>query len=107
MNKYKNIIIGFGKGGKILVKEIVMCGEEVLMIEEFELMYGGICINVGCILLKFLIINGEKYVDMLMVYLIKNSLISKLREKNYNNFFEEENIIILNGKVKFLLDKII
>ena len=49
MNKYKNIIIGFGKGGKTLAKEIAMRGEEVLMIEESELMYGGTCINVGCI----------------------------------------------------------
>ncbi|MFR2550381.1 MAG: hypothetical protein ACLS8D_00395 [Clostridioides difficile] len=34
-------------------------GEEVLMIEESELMYGGTCINVGCIPSKSLIINGE------------------------------------------------
>ena len=60
MNKYKNIIIGFGKGGKTLAKEIAMRGEEVLMIEESELMYGGTCINVGCIPSKSLIINGEK-----------------------------------------------
>lgn len=107
MNKYKNIIIGFGKGGKTLAKEIAMRGEEVLMIEESELMYGGTCINVGCIPSKSLIINGEKHIDMSTAHSIKNSLTSKLREKNYNNLFEEENITILNGKAKFLSDKII
>lgn len=89
MNKYKNIIIGFGKGGKTLAKEIAMRGEEVLMIEESELMYGGTCINVGCIPSKSLIINGEKHVDMSTAHSIKNSLTSKLREKNYNNLLKK------------------
>lgn len=107
MKKYKNIIIGFGKGGKTLAKEMALRGEEVLMIEESELMYGGTCINIGCIPSKSLIVNGEKNIDLSTANSIKNNLTSALREKNYNNLFKEDAITILNGKAEFLSDKII
>ncbi len=60
MKNYKNVIIGFGKGGKTLAKLLAQHNEEVLIIEESDQMYGGTCINVGCIPSKFLILQGEK-----------------------------------------------
>ncbi len=46
---YKNLIIGFGKAGKTLAKFLSGQGESVALIEASSDMYGGTCINVGCI----------------------------------------------------------
>ena len=71
-NHYKNLIIGFGKGGKTLAGWLSSIGEEVALVEKSKEMYGGTCINVACIPTKSLIINGEKrkaQVKDLMQYL--------------------------------------
>ena len=49
MDKFKNIIIGFGKAGKTLAKYLAQHDETVLLIERSKQMYGGTCINVGCL----------------------------------------------------------
>ena len=75
MKSYKNIIIGFGKAGKTLAKTLATKGEEVLLIEESDKMYGGTCINVACIPSKTLIVNGEKGKNFDEAMQIKNHLI--------------------------------
>ena len=55
MKKYDTIIIGFGKGGKTLAGKLGAKGESVAMIERSNMMYGGTCINVGCIPSKSLV----------------------------------------------------
>ena len=45
----KNIIIGFGKAGKTLAGYLGSIGEDTILIEKSKEMYGGTCINVGCI----------------------------------------------------------
>ena len=52
---YQNIVIGFGKGGKTLAKTLAGRQEQVLLIEASPKMYGGTCINIGCIPSKTLI----------------------------------------------------
>ena len=56
MDKFKNIIIGFGKAGKTLAKYLAQHDETVLLIERSKQMYGGTCINVGCLPSKNLIL---------------------------------------------------
>ena len=63
MDKFKNIIIGFGKAGKTLAKYLAQHDETVLLIERSKQMYGGTCINVGCLPSKNLIFNGQRGVD--------------------------------------------
>lgn len=60
MKVYQNIVVGFGKGGKTLAKTLANNGQEVLVIEASAQMYGGTCINVGCLPSKNLIINGQQ-----------------------------------------------
>ena len=55
MKKYDAIIIGFGKGGKTLAAELAGHDWSVAMVERSDKMYGGTCINVGCIPTKALI----------------------------------------------------
>ena len=58
MKTVKNIIIGFGKGGKTLAKFLGQQGEEVLLVEKSPKMYGGTCINIACLPSKRLILEA-------------------------------------------------
>ena len=49
MKQYDVIIIGFGKGGKTLAAELAKRKLDVAVVERSEKMYGGTCINIGCI----------------------------------------------------------
>lgn len=82
MEKVKNIIIGFGKGGKTLAKTLATKGEEVLVIERSNQMYGGTCINIGCLPSKRLIIEAEKKADFSQAVTGKNEMTAFLRDKN-------------------------
>lgn len=55
MKQYDAIIIGFGKGGKTLAVELAKRNEKVAVIERSDEMYGGTCINIGCIPTKTLV----------------------------------------------------
>ena len=104
METIKNIIIGFGKGGKTLAKFLAQKGEEVLVIEESNKMYGGTCINIACLPSKRLIIeaaNGVSYVDAVNG---KNEMTEQLREKNYHMLADEKTVTVLDGKAHFIAD---
>ncbi|WP_264673328.1 hypothetical protein [Moraxella bovoculi] len=49
MIQIKNLIIGFGKAGKTLAGLFDKQGESAILVEQSDKMYGGTCINVGCI----------------------------------------------------------
>ena len=104
METIKNIIIGFGKGGKTLAKFLAQKGEEVLVIEKSNKMYGGTCINIACLPSKRLIIeaaNGVSYVDAVNG---KNEMTEQLREKNYHMLADEKTVTVLDGKAHFIAD---
>lgn len=61
MKRYDAIIIGFGKGGKTLAGYLAKQGEHVAIIEKSKEMYGGTCINEGCIPSKSLIIQANQH----------------------------------------------
>lgn len=52
-------VIGFGKGGKTLAAALAKAGKRVAMIEQSAQMYGGTCINIGCVPTKALVYRGE------------------------------------------------
>jgi pyruvate/2-oxoglutarate dehydrogenase complex dihydrolipoamide dehydrogenase (E3) component len=101
-NHYKNLIIGFGKGGKTLAGWLSSMGEEVAIIEKSKAMYGGTCINVACIPTKSLIINGEKGYPYPEALQIKNDLTTRLREKNYYKIADLEHATVIDGTASFV-----
>ena len=104
METIKHIIIGFGKGGKTLAKFLAQKGEEVLVIEKSNKMYGGTCINIACLPSKRLIIeaaNGVSYVDAVNG---KNEMTAQLREKNYHMLADEKTVTVLDGEAHFIAD---
>lgn len=107
MEKYENIIIGFGKGGKTLAKTLAAKGQSVLVIEKSQRMYGGTCINIGCIPSKSLIINGEKKLDFTTAVDHKEKLTGRLRNKNYHMVADEPTGTVLDGTAKFISDHVL
>ena len=58
--EYDIVVIGFGKAGKTLAAKFSKAGKSVALVEKDENMYGGTCINVGCIHSKRLITDASK-----------------------------------------------
>ena len=69
MKNYDLIIIGFGKAGKTLAAHAAGHGQKVAVVEQSTKMYGGTCINIGCIPTKTLIhdgIEGNSFKSLLL-----------------------------------------
>lgn len=81
MEKFKNVVIGFGKAGKTLAKFLAQHDEEVLLIERSDQMYGGTCINVGCLPSKNMIINGQRHLEFADAVAKRGTMTKQLRNK--------------------------
>ena len=119
MKKYDAVIIGFGKGGKTLAGFLAGKGQNVALIEKSDKMYGGTCINVGCIPSKKLV-NSTKVLkdkglssieDKEKFYTEsienKNTLIGALRGKNYEMLASKENITVYDGTGSFVSKNVV
>ena len=115
MRKVKNLIIGFGKAGKTLAGNLANHGEEVVLVEESEMMYGGTCINVACIPSKAMEYAGrlakneagdfaEKAHTYLEAVNNKRVLTAALRSKNYEKVVNSGAEVML-GKASFIGEK--
>ena len=98
---YQNIVVGFGKGGKTLAKFLATQHEEVLVIEQSNQMYGGTCINIGCLPSKNLILNGQRNVPFTEAVSRRGEMTAQLRNKNYHMLADEPTITVLDGKATF------
>ena len=105
----KNLVIGFGKAGKTLAADLAKHGEEVILAERSSSMYGGTCINIGCIPSKKLLVEAKRkpfdanesvYFQQAMER--KNTLISALRAANYKKLNDLEGVRIINATASFL-----
>ena len=110
METVQNLIIGFGKAGKTLAGFLGSKGESVILVEKDKKMYGGTCINVGCIPSKFLsnkatlrkvsnLDNETYYKDAVTV---KKELIAKLNKANYDRVAGVPNVKIIDGIASFI-----
>lgn len=114
MNAFDVIIIGFGKGGKTLAAEFAKHGQKVAIIERSDRMYGGTCINIGCIPTKTLVHQAkiasgmtestfeeksEFYRDAIAV---KETVTGALRNKNYHNLADNPNVTVYTGVGSFV-----
>lgn len=114
MEKVDAIIIGFGKGGKTLAADLAKRNWKVAMIERSDKMYGGTCINIGCIPTKTLVhqanetqclTHGDKAAEKrhyTQAIDRKNVLTAMLRNKNYHNLADNPNITVHDGEASFI-----
>lgn len=54
------LVIGFGKGGKTLATTLGQRGWRVVLVEQSDRMYGGTCINTGCVPTKSMVYHSER-----------------------------------------------
>ncbi len=54
------VVLGFGKGGKTLAADLGRRGWRVMLVEASARMYGGTCINTGCVPTKSMVYQGER-----------------------------------------------
>ena len=107
--KVDNIIIGFGKAGKTLANYLGNKGEKTVLVEKSPSMYGGTCINVGCIPSKFRAtsadrrsisaMSNEEYYKNSVVN--KKALIAKLNKANYDKVASNDNVEVIDGLASF------
>ena len=119
MKKYDAVIIGFGKGGKTLAGKLAGQGKKVAMIEKDAGMYGGTCINVGCIPSKSLVRSSglafnkkeaspeERAADYEAAIDEKRRLTAMLREKNFRKLDDLDNVDVFNGTASFVSNTVV
>ena len=119
MKKYDAIIIGFGKGGKTLAADLAGQGKTVAMIEMSKQMYGGTCINVGCIPSKSLVNSShmaivknletfdEKAAFFAEAMAEKERVVTMLRGKNYAKLADHPNVTVYDGFGSFVTDHVV
>ncbi|SIQ84600.1 FAD-dependent oxidoreductase [Micromonospora avicenniae] len=106
------LVIGFGKGGKTLAAAMGRQGRKVIMVEQSDLMYGGTCINIGCVPTKALIHRASVrppeadprswFADSVAW---TGSLTSLLRKKNFDMLDSLDSVTVVTGTAAFIDEK--
>lgn len=118
MNKYDLVVIGWGKGGKTLAKEVANAGLKVAIIEKDPKMYGGTCINVGCLPSKSLIHSAKVLQQVQKLGVERNwefnqntfkeamkhkrEFVKFLNQKNYELLANNKNCDVYLGEASFV-----
>ncbi|MBO1214640.1 FAD-containing oxidoreductase [Staphylococcus nepalensis] len=105
MKQFDLLIIGFGKGGKTLAKFAAGQGKSVAVVEKSKEMYGGTCINIGCIPSKTLVHEGLEHGSFDEAFSRKSDVVNALNSKNYHNLADDNNISVLDYKAVFTSNK--
>ncbi|WP_306539786.1 FAD-dependent oxidoreductase [Megasphaera sp.] len=110
MKMYDVIVIGFGKAGKTLAGQLGKQGKKVALIEKDKGMYGGTCINVGCIPSKRLITEAataptSDFASKAAYYKKavegKRELTGALNKANYNKLIQA-GVEVIDGMASFV-----
>lgn len=102
MKKTKNLIIGFGKAGKTLAKTLATkYNEDVILVEKSDVMYGGTCINIGCLPTKRLI-HDSKSTSYPQAIEEKDDMVLNFRKANFDMLDKLDKLTVLTGTASFL-----
>lgn len=106
------LVIGFGKGGKTLAARMGAAGRRVALVEQSSQMYGGTCINIGCVPTKALIHHaqshrpGEAGQDGLRAAVDATAtLTGALRDRNFAMLDDLDSVTVITGGARFLDEK--
>lgn len=108
------LIIGFGKGGKTLAAKLASTGRTVVVAEANADMYGGTCINIGCLPSKSLILSADRArreganrtaetreAAFEAAIREKRRVTAMLRDRNYHKLADQDNITVITGRARF------
>lgn len=112
------LVVGFGKAGKTIAMKRAKAGDSVVLVEKSAKMYGGTCINIGCVPTKTLLhqvrslaeaqkLVGEK-LDADEVWAkaqnVRNTLIEKMNAANLK-MVQDTGVTVVDGEAKFVDSK--
>ena len=102
------LVIGWGKAGKTLARDLASAGKRVVLVERDDSMAGGTCINVACVPTKTLVNlaerRGEQAPDEYLPKAIasRDALIDKLRAANHAMLASLETVTLVSGEARFI-----
>lgn len=106
MLRYDMVVIGFGKAGKTLAAKFAGQGKKVALIERSQSMYGGTCINIGCIPTKTLLVAAENNLSFDQVFAQKETVVQRLNQKNYA-MIQGKGVDIIDAEAHFISNKVL
>ena len=106
MITYDIIVIGFGKAGKTLAAKMANQGKKVAIIERSKAMYGGTCINIGCLPTKTLYVAAEKNLSFEEAMAEKTAVRTRLNAKNYAAI-SGTGVDIIDAEASFVSNKVL
>jgi pyruvate/2-oxoglutarate dehydrogenase complex dihydrolipoamide dehydrogenase (E3) component len=106
--EFDDVVIGFGKGGKTLAGALGRAGRRVAVVEQSEGMYGGTCINIGCVPTKALIHaahlghGGDDPAHYAESVARKDSLTATLRAANFAMLDSLDTVTVITARAEFV-----
>ncbi|GHG58205.1 pyridine nucleotide-disulfide oxidoreductase [Sinomonas cellulolyticus] len=106
--EFDDVFIGWGKGGKTLAGVLGRAGRRVAMVEQSEAMYGGTCINIGCVPTKALVYashlshdggDAAHYTDSIER---KDELTAALRSTNFSMLDSIDSVTAITARAEFV-----
>lgn len=102
------LVIGWGKAGKTLAKDLGSRGRRVVLVERDDTFVGGSCINVACVPTKDLIDSAEHRADaepaayLRQAIASRDSLVARLRAANRAMLETVEAVTLISGEASFV-----
>lgn len=103
------LVIGFGTAGKLIAARMGRNGARVAMVEQSDQMYGGTCINIGCVPTKSLVHlaethdpeadPGDSFRDAAQR---TKHMTARMRARNYGTLESIDAVTIITGHASFV-----
>ena len=107
MKKYDAIIIGFGQGARTLAAKLTANEWKVALIEKNEMMYGGSCVNIGCIPTKILEHDAREEKGYAEALKRKNDVTKRNRNTEFTSMQNNEWVDLYTGMGSFKSNHVI
>ncbi|WP_281247998.1 FAD-dependent oxidoreductase [Corynebacterium aquilae] len=103
------VVVGFGKAGKTIAMKRAKAGDKVALIERDPRMFGGTCINIGCVPTKklltemaaFELVGGDKDQGFATAVERRNALIEKMNAAN-KGMADNAGVTVIVGEARFV-----
>lgn len=102
-------MIGWGKGGKTFAGAMAGAGRSVAIVEQSSAMYGGTCINIGCVPTKTLIHDaaqrrdGDEAAEFFRKAVDRrDTLIAKLNDVNLHMLADRDTVTVVDGRARIV-----
>lgn len=94
------VVIGFGKAGKTLAMQRAKAGDRVALIEQDAGMYGGTCINIGCVPTKALLSATSRGMNLREAQGSRDELVEAMNQAN-KKLSDDAGVTVINARARF------